>query len=390
MRSSLAHAALLLVSLSPVVTAQTITVPTDAADLGTALAMAPPNATIYLDTTQLQAPVTITQPVTILGVDGAQIGTTGLCSSFTASPAVNLAGTGSGEVVLGGVTLLVPDNCAQTPAPLSGSGFERLRLIDCTVSPSVTGFDGYGSGSPGIDVSIPYLYLEGSSVTATNDGIDTCGQIQPLSVLSTHAGIEAPNSVVVLVNSTVRGSTLIESACCILCYCSTIDVSLVSSGGPGIVADEVHAFDSSIQGGDGLQVVAQLLIPELCGVTPSGSAFVANSVYQGPGVLTSPGIVRLGESWDIGYSNDLQGFLYISFGTQSPTLSPFYGFLHLTLPYLTPIGPLPGQSPGVLSIGIPQLPTLVGTIAAAQMLEVDFSTPFPPNASPPVVIIVAP
>ena len=346
-------------------------VPGNAGSLGAALEMAPPGALILLDTTELQAPVVITKPVTVVGVPGARVGNEGFCTSILPSP-VTLDGPGQGDVVLAGLDLVTATDCAITPALLSGDGFESVRLFDCTLQQSFTGFTGFGFGAPAIETDVSDLYLQDCLVSGAGDGVDICTfSATSLSMVQSRPGILAPSATVTLVRTDVVGGGIFGGVlCCTYCSCSAVDLEAVTPGGDGVVAESVFAYGSGIAATPGVAVLAIELETgpgETCGETPPGTAVVADLLVEDSTVLGSPPTVTLGTAWSVSHGALDDATLLVGLDVSSPHRVPGLGWSLFSNEPPRVMMPLPSATAGSVDFLAPDIPTFAGRIAIHQL-----------------------
>ena len=344
-----------------------ISVPGDHPTLAQAISAAPPGATIVVSTPQLQAPVILDKPVKILGDPVANIGTDGLCHG-PPTPAVLLAGPGSGTVVISGVNLVQCFDAPQMRELLSGGGFSDVHVYDSTILTSLTGFSGLGYGSAAISVSVPFLMLSGCSVLGGRDDIDNCwvgGFPTLLPPLNAYPAVEAPGSTVAVLDSSIFGGSH-NSQCCVLCTCPT-DLSVIAgAGGTGIIASRVIEADSTVAGGAGATYHANF---QFCGATPSGQAYQTENFDTLPGVVAGSGPIRLGSTWTLNYFvPGPAAVLVFSFGTEAPTQLAGLGWSFLG-PGILVLGQIPTGISASLPIPVPTDKWLLGQEVSFQIFD---------------------
>ena len=344
-----------------------ILVPGDHPTLAAAVSAAWPGATIVVSTPQLQSPVVVDRPLTIIGDPVVNVGTDDLCHG-PQQAAILLAGPGSGTVVLSQVNLVQCFDAPQMAELLGGGGFSELHVYDSTIVSSLTGLSGSGSGSPAISISVPFFMLSGSTVIGGRDDIDICllgGFPAFMPPFLAYPGIEASGSTVVVLDSSVRGGSH-NSQCCKFCVCPGDLSTVAGPGGAGIVAAEVLMADSSVQGGSGAKIYAGT---EPCGTTPDGPDVVTASVAALPGILAGSGPMQLGSTWTLNYfAPGPAAVLLFSFGVSAPIDLPGFGWFFLG-PGTLLLGPLTTGVPDSVSFPIPSDTWLLGLELSFQVFD---------------------
>jgi hypothetical protein len=344
-----------------------IEVPGDYATLQAAITAAAPGSTIVVTTPVLQGPIVIDKPLTIIGDPVANLGTDGLCHTPIPIP-VELAGPGYGTVVLAQVNLQQCIDGGYMTEVLGGGGFSELHIYDSTVFTSPTGLTGSGAGDAAVKVSVPFVLVSGSTVIGGADAIDICtfggfGGIQ-IPYLA-YPAIDAPGSLVTLLDSFVQGGSHL-TFCCEYCACPADLSTIVSPGGPGVVASEVLVAGGTVAGGAGARILADMVF---CGTSPDGPAFVASTVDALPGVLSSSGPLALGTSWTLSYvTPGPLGALFFGLGANVPAYLPGQGWYFLG-PDLLLLGPVPVGVPGTFTAPIPADPILSGFEVTFQLFD---------------------
>ena len=121
-------------------------------------------------------------------------------------PGVRLDGPGLGEVVL--VSIETRGDAgfqySRAGAGIAGEGFEELRIVDCNIeSASIPGsLTGLGYGASGVDVSVPFVWIERSAIKGSKTDIDAT----PVNWAPAGApGLKSTGEVVVLDSTITAG-----------------------------------------------------------------------------------------------------------------------------------------------------------------------------------------
>ena len=254
---------------------------------------------------------------------------------------------------------------------ITGGGFEALHVYDSTVrAPSFCSFaggpgcllSGVGLGRPGIATTIAEVLVERSLVLGSrsdNDG----GAGYP----DGPAGIDAPSSVVMVFDSTVRGGAAgnyyayPSGDCATLCF---------GSGGAAVVASELFHSSSTLTGGAGATWHGRTSEFEpyvACPCTgPNGAPAVTDlRNTQLVRMLTMTNTPTVGGTLTLVHRGGRNAILLASDHLGAPTRMPRQGLLFLRSP-TTNLGTI---SPGPVSIPIPPVLALIGTEIAFQTLE---------------------
>src|SRR6185503_7014906 len=231
--------------------AQVLEVPGDHATVQAAIDAASPGSTILVHGGTWGS-ITVTKPLTIIGPALFE----GSPSGGAWSTAIVLAGSGSGTVVLSDVSTgkeFVPGSQYFSVSPgIAGGGFDELHVYDSTIrASSFCSFSGapgclltgVGTGEPGIEVGVPTIVLERSLVVGSrsdNDGYT--------GYPDGPAGIDAPASTVIALDTTVRGG---PSGNYYSYPSGTCDGLCSGSGGPAVLAAALYQSRSLLVGGAG-------------------------------------------------------------------------------------------------------------------------------------------
>ncbi|MED6333799.1 MAG: hypothetical protein VYE81_00250 [Planctomycetota bacterium] len=321
------HLACLPLSFCSLVYAGELHVPGDHADLQSAIDAAASGDTIIVHG-GTHAPITITKPLSILGDPAPLIvGDTTDTVLGTYRGPISLSGPGAGRVTLGRIETggVTEGHIFGASAPgISGGGFDSLVVYDSTVrAPGWIFLTGVADGQPGIQVSVPDVYIERSLVEGSASDTDDCYSFGPDGPL----GLSAPGSVSVF-DSTVRGGAAGASYYCLpgpFCGCPPSGV-----GGAGIVAGTLLHSNSTIEGGDG--ATWQDSDGNLCCVQASWQPAVVGAEIALAG-LAGSGAFTLSQSYtlDSPSATTPSLLLLFSLGLGSPIELPGLGWAFLDL-----------------------------------------------------------
>ena len=365
-----------------------IVVPDDEPTLTAAIAAAQAGETILVRTAADQGAeglITIDKPLTIIGdpICNVKVGViTG------GQGAIRLAGPGSGAVVLVNVSVgyFSPQNEGR---PLVfGGGFDSIELLGCSIRHDNLAPSGLiTSVHPALDLpTLAEVVVVASDLLGGPAGADDC--VPATLFQDGEPAISAPLASVLVLDSTLaggRGGTFESTpspTCALAAWGGT--------GGDGIVARDVHAWNSTILGGDGAtwstytSGVCEQGTPTPCGTQPDGQPIVASGVVvEGRSRLTqSSARIELGGTWSLawdgvtaGLAPDLTGCtgscrvaLYMAFaapvapyqlGADYAYLDPSRAFLRFVF-----LPTVQGQH----TFTIPLAPSLVGLPVTSQAL----------------------
>lgn len=269
-------------------------VPGDFPSIQEAIDAAAPGDIVLVAGGTHEGPITIDRPLTLMGDPQPSIRPRFQVFDFMQPPAIVLAGSGSGKVVLVNLSVGGQVNgitTASSSAGIQGGGFAELHLLECRVAgPFWTLLTGQAFGSPALRTSVPRILLQHSSLRGADSANDGCYGNGPPGP----AGIEAPTSSVVVLDSLVRGGGSDS-------ICGFGSCPIGGDGGTGIVARELWEAASDIQGGSGALYSIQG-DPAPCGAAPDGAARqVVRHALLG-GELTAANRLRLGKSSRLSWS----------------------------------------------------------------------------------------
>lgn len=285
----------LLLALAVASSAQAVhEVPGDFPSIQEAIDAATPGDIVLINGGTHEGPITIDRPLTLMGEPRPSISPPFLVSDFFQPPAIVLAGTGSGRVVLVNLSVGGTVNgitTAQSSPGIEGGGFAELHLVECQVDgPLWVILTGQAFGSPALRTNVPRILLERSSLRGADSANDGCYGNGPPGPI----GIDAPASSVVVLDSLVRGGGSHS-------ICGFGSCPVGGDGGPGIVARELWEGASDIQGGSGA-LYFDGGEPDACGAAPDGAARqVVRHTLLG-GELMAPSPPRLGKSWRLSWN----------------------------------------------------------------------------------------
>ncbi|HEX5012504.1 MAG TPA: hypothetical protein VFY71_19110 [Planctomycetota bacterium] len=359
--------ALSLTLLAASAAAQVVHVPGDFPTLASAVAGVPADAVIVVHG-GTWPPITLTQPVTIVGSPQVTIDNTDapdLPNPFSLVASITLEGVGFGRVTLENVrTWGFADGglFSSSGEGILGGGFAELHLVDCDVQPAQwVLLTGQAQGADAIAVDVPYVLVERCTIIGGLSDTDDCDYP---SNPSGGAAMRMPGGTIAVLDSVVtggRGPIMCFSAG----HCPGGPLP-DSDGGAGIVAHTVLPASSTITGGKGQPVTCG---SALVGTEPDGPAIVADVVTDLGSALGSSGGAVLGAGWTLSWSTS-PGAALLAFGT--PSTPPLdlgdKGFLFLdasTLHLLVVAGGMAG-----LSSTLPATAGLAGMEFGVQIYDV--------------------
>ena len=387
---------LLLVLLvgTPNLGADVLVVPDDHPRLALAILAADAGDEIVVRTSTPQdptalGPIVIDKALTILGDPVCNIEPGGLGLQF--------AGPGSGEVTF--VNTNIYHDFFGNPQPLVvGGGFEAIQFVDCTVQALQRASWGNLQYAPIDLVDVGRLNVFGSTIQAGLGDRELGYFCYAPSAPEQEPGIQAPDSTVLLVDSTVYGGSFSPIQ---LVEVSTQDCpadlnSWSGRGGDGVVAKDVYSWNSVVVPGTGLTWMSYddggspgcqsgAGTPVTCGKLPDGQAYVTTGVLEVNGcsrLTQTARVVKLGTSWSIAWDagdptcrpslancqGTCVGLLYLALAPPAqPTPFPG-GWAHLdpaTALFLTGFS---GAVSSALSLPVPPNLVLSGLPISAQVM----------------------
>jgi hypothetical protein len=267
--------------------------------------------------------IVISTAVTIVGGPAPAINPTNFWGAPDQPPAITLLGSGSGKVVLANiVTGGVSDGgfFSTSGAAIAGGGFSSLVIADSTIAaPDWILLTGLAAGRPAISTTVPNIIIERSTVTGQASETDDCYGV----AINGPAGISAPSSKVVLLDSTVTGGN--GSELCSYFAAPTTNACPCAGeggvGGNGVHAQSFYIANSAVNPGHGLPAYYLdtnfNVVP--WGVQPDGTAIVASSTYTWPNTLSASGAFQLGTNWSLTLGTLAQSdILLATIGSVSP------------------------------------------------------------------------
>ena len=294
--------------------------------------------------------LTIDRPLTLIG-DPAPTFEPAASGSGQQPPTVLLAGPGSGSVVLANVRVLgqaLGFLWSSQTGGVVGGGFDELLVHDSDLrAPEWVAMSGIGTGTSGIDVTLPFLLISGSSVRASDHRDDGCYGF----ALAGRPGVDSSGTVVVL-DSTVLGGTYLNP-CFPFPGCAPLPGG---DGGPGVVAVRVDEAGSTITGGPGASWRDVLGVP--CGSAAVGPSVSATTHVVLASDLTVSRPTRIGSSLTLSWNTPgpvIQ--LFYSRGSSAPySITPGLGDAYLRPVGVRMLGTFPSGS-GLQSLTIPVPPS---------------------------------
>lgn len=286
-------------------------VPVDHATIQEAIDASAPGDVVLVRGGSHTGTIVIDRPLTLMARPRASLHPP--AESGFQPPAVQLAGSGAGTVVLCGLDIggvangLIDYACS---AGIEGGGFDALHLLDCDVAgPTWSFLTGVASGAPALRTSVAQVLVQGSTLRGANSGNDDCYGSGPPGP----SGIQAMGATVTVLDSTVRGGGSQP-------ICGYGSCPVGGAGGAGIDCLAVLQAGSTIEGGRG----ATYFIagdPTPCGTAPDGAPSTG-TVTTLPGVLSSDGPPGIGRAWRLSWTLAGPGYLVGDLGLVPPTPAP--------------------------------------------------------------------
>jgi hypothetical protein len=350
----------LLVLLAAPLSAQ-IHVPGDHPDPQTAVNNASPGQVILVHGglwtgTGTSPALTIDRAITIVG-DPTPVFVPPIDGTGQQPPAIRLAGPGSGSVVLANVHVqghASGISWSSQAGGIVGGGFSELLVYDSDVrGPEWLVMTGIGAGSSGIDVTVPFVLLSGTTARASDNKDDDCYGF----ALNGKPGVKSTGTVVAL-DSIVVGGMHVDP-----CFPFTGCGPIVNGvGGAGIEAARVDESGSSIVGGPGASWSDLMGAP--CGSSTNGQPVDTASHVALPDDLDVTRPTSIGASLTLTW--DTPGpviQIYYSRGASAPyTLLPGLPDAYLRPVNVRLLGTFAaGGGPQSISIPVPPAQLLIGT-----------------------------
>ena len=230
-------------ALTPSATAGEIVVPTDQPDLQAALAAAAPGDVIRVRTNADQAvapSLVIDKPVTILGEPVCNIRIQHL-----GPHGIELQGPGSGEVTLARVDLRYASQDSSGARAIFGGGFDVVHLVDSDIVHDHAPFSGLITESyPAVELTgVTLLSVAGSHLRGGRAGADSyCVSPSSFHFTDGRAGIDAPNTAVLLTDSVVEGGVGGDGTEVAFLPCDTSLDGWGGRGGAGVRGDALRSY----------------------------------------------------------------------------------------------------------------------------------------------------
>lgn len=345
--------------------AQRYDVPGDFPSIQEALDAVPNDAVIVVHGGEWGS-VTITRPVTLVGDPAPNLGT-----PFQDSRAVILAGSGSGAVTLCAIRTggLFPDSIlsSRPPPSIEGGGFDELHVVDSEIlAPMRTFPTGLGYGGSAIDVDVPLVVLERSTLRGSGVLIDDACTGAPPSWYPP-AAVEAAGTVVAL-DSNLRGGD--DSSFQFAGWPTPADCDPGSCpylpGGSAVECATLFHSGSVLEGGRGARWTTCQPGPFCC-ESPPGVPIVASQVIALSGDLVGTSSAFLGGELTLTLATPGPSIqLRASEGMGTPTATPS-GWRFLEPATTQNLGTV--ASPGIATIPVPSDPALLGRRFVFQGLD---------------------
>jgi len=273
-----------------------VVVPIDFADVQAAIDGVAAGGTVVVQGGE-HDPIVIDKPLTLVGDPAPLFRPIPGGGPFTTHPPlIALQGPGAGRVVLKSVdTGGSADGqlYATFSAPVAGGGFDALVVEDCSIlAPTWINLSGGAFGAAAVDVSVPTVLIERSTLRGGRDRLDICASFS----FDGHAGVRAPGASLVVLDSLVEGGAG-EDLCLAEVACNPA-LATGGAGGPGVVVDRLFHAQSTIRGGAG---GAQTCWGVPISPAPSGPDVVAGQVVHLTENLFGDDPLAIGQSWDLGY-----------------------------------------------------------------------------------------
>lgn len=275
--------------------------------------------------------IVISKPLTLVGSPVATIEPSPHPLFPIQEDAISLAGSGSGTVTLVNINTGGTTNgffLAQSGRAIAGNGFEKLVIINSDIiAPQWVAVTGSAQGRAAIEVTIPFVAIEESSIVGQDSTTDVCYGF----ALDGGKGIKT-NGTVLLLDSTVEGGDGMPLCTSGLvgpnvpptasaCPCSNEG----GKGGDGLTANSLFSANSVVAGGIGTDVYYfdSQGIKQSWGKQPDGATeVVANKVALNDSNLLGSGLLTPGQQWSLNWgSGTAPSTLFVSPAVALPAFS---------------------------------------------------------------------
>ena len=291
-------------------------------------------------------------------------------AAFVVRAPIRLDGPGAGEVTLIGLRTagsLQEGLVIHGEPGILGGGFDQLRILHCKINGC--GGDSVATetlqGTPGMAVTVPYVVIEGSTVTAGDTQHAFGGPFPTIGAI----GVLAPYSTVTLLDSEVTGGLVFDFLWHNVpdpCPGGCAGIA-GGSGGVGIVTAQLYLANSSILGGQGATFTCDTGFV-IC-TKSNGVEIVANRVHSLPDNLGASGPLDQGGSFTLHwYSLGNPALLVLSPGSHPPVLLEGYGLLFVALSQAATFL-VPGGGHVEQAFPVPVNGALVGTAFTLQVYD---------------------
>ena len=380
-----------MASMATAASAADILVPTDAPNVQAAVFASSPGDVIRVQTSAIQSgTLSIQHPLSIVGdpVCNYRFG--------YGQDAFVLNGPGSGEVILANISLSYLAGDSNGSRSVWGGGFDHVAILDSTFLHNNTEPTGtITSVFPAVELSdVARLSVMNSTLLGGPAGTDSCVLNPQLFAENGAPGIQAPNTDVLLVSSTVTGGAGGSGLEIAFNPCPPSVDTWNGRGGDGVVARSLHMYASTVSGGQGVlwqsdpTGFCQGAVD--CGQAADGLAQVVSGTQVvadcsrlglGPTIgAQAPATQVLGGSvafhWDgtapgcwpalTGCAPSCVGLLFVSLDLPGRALPFGTTVLHLDPAGAQLLQAFPAHTQTVLNFPVPSQPTLIGQGWSAQ------------------------
>lgn len=355
---------------NPVANTATLTVPGQFPQIQAAIDAASAGDTILVNG-GTYGPIVVDKAVSILGDPRPTIDNTATpFQDPVVLPAITLAGSGAGTVRL--VNLRTRGATSGsfytgTNGGVFGGGFAELFIEDCDIEAAEWFLlTGLGRGAPGVSTVVPYVFITRTSVRGGATDIDVCDAAPGLPPGG--AGVTAPKSTVVIVDSDVQGGAgaglcFSLANCPGICPCPTLG----GFGGSGVVCDRLFVGGPSnrIAGGLGSDVTCfgggDFVV---VGKQPDGAPIVARESIDLGRDLAGSGPLAIQQSVALIWKPTPLPFLLVSTPTP-PVFVGDAGWLFLEPSTLVSV-PAAGS---FVQATLPNQPSFIGVTVGVQVFD---------------------